>query len=355
LLSIFADYAIWYPRLFECSQGRYDWRSQISSGFAEREFDKMVTYGPVPSRRLGRSIGINNIPPKTCSYACVYCQLGRTTAMTIERSAFHPPSYIYDEVEKRVTKSQENEETIDYLTFVPDGEPTLDLNLETEIRLVSQIGYPIAVLTNASLLWQEGVRDALRGASLVSLKIDAISEALWRRVDRPHGSLSYRTVLDGIQLFAHEYEGIIVTETMLVDGIDYTDEMVQVAEFLTSLSIDKAFIAIPTRPPALDSVRPAKEETVNRTFQSFAEAIGSDRVELLIGYEGNAFAASGDLEQDLLSITSVHPMREDAVRTLVEKSGSTWNRINELIQQKKLIQLTYNEETFFMRRLPCRN
>lgn len=314
----------------------------------------MVAYGPVPSRRLGRSIGINNIPPKTCSYACVYCQLGRTTFMTVQRSVFYSPNHIYNEVEKQVTIANENGETIDYLTFVPDGEPTLDMNLEAEVRLLRGLGYPIAVLTNASLLWQEDVRSALGSTSLVSIKIDAMSESLWRRIDRPHGSLSHQVVLDGIEQFAHTYDGTIITETMLLDGIDYTDEMVQLSEFLNSMNVDKAYIAIPTRPPALSWVRPAREETLNHTFQSFSEALGPARVEFLIGYEGNAFAASGDLEQDLLSITSVHPMREDAVRVLVERSGSRWSEVNELIQQEKLVQLDYEGESFFMRRLPSR-
>lgn len=274
--------------------------------------------------------------------------------MTVQRSVFYSPNHIYNEVEKQVTIANENGETIDYLTFVPDGEPTLDMNLEAEVRLLRGLGYPIAVLTNASLLWQEDVRSALGSTSLVSIKIDAMSESLWRRIDRPHGSLSHQVVLDGIEQFAHTYDGTIITETMLLDGIDYTDEMVQLSEFLNSMNVDKAYIAIPTRPPALSWVRPAREETLNHTFQSFSEALGPARVEFLIGYEGNAFAASGDLEQDLLSITSVHPMREDAVRVLVERSGSRWSEVNELIQQEKLVQLDYEGESFFMRRLPSR-
>lgn len=94
----------------------------------------MITFGPVPSRRLGRSLGINNIPPKICTYSCIYCQLGKTFNMKIQPQVFYPPSKIFKEVQKKVEKSREKGELIDYLTFVPDGEPTLDINLGQEIK-----------------------------------------------------------------------------------------------------------------------------------------------------------------------------------------------------------------------------
>jgi len=115
----------------------------------------MFAFGPVPSRRLGRSLGINNIPPKTCSYSCVYCQLGRTSRLIADRQAFYKPKEIFKEVKRKVDEAISRNEKIDYLTFVPDGEPTLDINLGKEISLLRQIRIPLAVLTNASLLWRE--------------------------------------------------------------------------------------------------------------------------------------------------------------------------------------------------------
>ena len=138
----------------------------------------MFAFGPVPSRRLGRSLGINNIPPKTCSYSCVYCQLGRTSQLIANRQAFYKPKEIFKEVRRKVDEAISRNEKIDYLTFVPDGEPTLDINLGEEISLLRQIGIPIAVLTNASLLWREDVREDLLKADLVSLKVDSVNQAL---------------------------------------------------------------------------------------------------------------------------------------------------------------------------------
>lgn len=275
----------------------------------------MIAFGPVPSRRLGRSLGgVNNIPDKVCTYACVYCQIGKTLRMEIERRPFYEPELIFREVEKKVRDARERNERIDYITFVPpDGEPTLDINLGKEIDLLRELGIKLAALTNSSLIWRDDVREDLLKLDFVSLKVDAVSEPIWRKVDRPHKSLSLEKILNGMLEFRREFRGKVVTETMLIDGIDYGgDEFEKIAEFLKELKPDKAYIAIPTRPPAESWVKPAKEEVINHAYQVFTEALGEERVEYLIGYEENAFAFTGNVEEDLLSITAVHPMREDA-------------------------------------------
>ncbi|MEJ2097833.1 MAG: radical SAM protein, partial [Deltaproteobacteria bacterium] len=118
----------------------------------------MIAFGPVPSRRLGRSLGINNIPPKVCSYSCVYCQVGKTRRMKVDRSPFYDPQEIYRDVKKKIAKAQKKGESVDYLTFVPDGEPTLDVNLGNEIELLKSLGPKIGVITNGSLAWRKDVR-----------------------------------------------------------------------------------------------------------------------------------------------------------------------------------------------------
>jgi wyosine [tRNA(Phe)-imidazoG37] synthetase (radical SAM superfamily) len=199
---------------------------------------------------------------------------------------------------------------IDYLTFVPDGEPTLDLNLGKEIELLKPLGIKIAVLTNASLLFRADVRSDLAKADVVSLKIDAISENVWRKINRPHGSLKLKNILEGIVMFSEEFHGKIVSETMLLDGVnDSKEEIGKIGVFLSSLKLAKAYIAIPTRPPAESWVKPASEKTVNQAYQVFSKSLGRSKVEYLIGCEGSDFAFTGNVEQDILSITSVHPMR----------------------------------------------
>ncbi len=310
----------------------------------------MIAFGPVPSRRLGRSLGINNIPPKTCSYACVYCQLGRTLKMQVERCAFYEPERIFRAVEDKVRLARAAGEAIDYLTFVPDGEPTLDINLGCEIELLKSLGIPIAVITNTSLIWRQDVRAALMKADWVSLKVDALVEETWRQVDRPHRTLQSDAILEGALAFARAFQGKLVTETMLVEGInDGTEHLSRVAGLLAQLQPATAYLAVPTRPPAEAWVRPPTEAVINQAYQLFSEKVG--QVELLIGYEGNAFAFTGNVEQDLLSITAVHPMRQDAVDELLDRAGAGWLVVRELIASGQLVKAAYGGQTFYLRNL----
>ncbi|MDH5450856.1 MAG: radical SAM protein [Candidatus Bathyarchaeota archaeon] len=189
---------------------------------ANLEDGETMAFGPVPSRCLGKSLGINNIPPKTCSYSCVYCQLGKTTNMTTERQIFYRSEDILKEVRKKVDATATRKEKVDYLTFVPDGESTLDLNLGKEISILKQIGIPIAVLTNASLIWRDDMKEDLMKANLVSLKVDAITEDLWIRINRPHENLRLNEILEGIKEFANEFNAKVISETMFVDAAVFT-------------------------------------------------------------------------------------------------------------------------------------
>jgi len=314
----------------------------------------MIIFGPVPSRRLGRSLGINNIPAKVCSYSCVYCQLGRTIKTSIERRAFYDPEQIFKNVKERIGEAKAKDEKIDYLTFVPDGEPTLDVNLGREMELLKALNRPIAILTNASLLWRADVKEDLLKADLVSVKIDAISEKNWRKINRPHKSLKIDEILNGIIEFSGEFKGKLITETMLIDGLDYSDELEKTADFLSKIRPHKAYIAVPTRPPAERWVKPADERVINRAFQLFSRKLGDDVVEYLIGYEGNAFAFTGNLEEDLLSITSVHPMREEGVKELLKKANASWGVVKNLLDKGKLVELEYEDHKYYMRKLPSR-
>jgi len=314
-----------------------------------REVQVMIAFGPVPSRRLGQSLGVNNIPPKVCTYACVYCQLGRTIKMQVERQAFYEPEEILEAVRDKVDKVRRIGEPVDYLTFVPDGEPTLDLDLGQDIELLRPLGIKIAVITNASLIWREDVREALMKADWVSLKVDATREEAWRQIDRPHGSLQLASILEGMLEFADAYRGELVTETMLVEGINGSDGSIsKIAEFLAQLQPARAYLAIPTRPPAEEWVQAPSEEFINRAYQILSNRVGW--VEYLIGYEGNAFTFTGNVEEDLLSITAVHPMREEAVSEFLGRAGADWPVVRRLMTQDQLVETEYEGVRFYVRR-----
>ena len=313
----------------------------------------MIAFGPVPSRRLGRSLGINNIPPKNCTYSCVYCQLASPSTMTLNRRDFYEPERIVKTVRYKVEKAREQGETIDYLTFVPDGEPTLDVNLGREIDMLKPLGIKIAVISNGSLVWREDVRQDLAKADWVSLKVDAPSERVWRRVNRPHGRLRLSTVQDGMLAFATEYDGILATETMLIAGVNDTQQSLQqLAGFLECLDPDRAYLAIPTRPPGDEWVRAPDEESINRAYQMISKRV--EWAEYLIAYEGNTFAFTGDAREDLLSITAVHPMREDAVGAFLERAEADWDVVNRLIEENRLVATEHEGHTFYVRRLDRR-
>ena len=312
----------------------------------------MISFGPVPSRRLGRSLGINNIPPKVCTYSCVYCQVGRTHTFQVERCPFYEPEDIFKSVRKQVKKAIKKGEPIDYLTFVSDGEPTLDVNLGYEIDLLKSLGIKIGIITNASLIFREDVRTDLMKADWVSLKFDSISKTSWRKINRPHRELELGLIIGGMVDFSENFRGKLVTETMLVQGISInTDILKEMADFLVRLNPVKAYLAIPTRPPAEIWVRPPAPEDINVVFQIFRAKL--DQVEYLIGYEGNAFAFTGDVEEDLLSITSVHPMRESAVREFLKKAGADGSAVHQLIAQSKLVETEYEGQKFYLRNIAC--
>ncbi len=309
-----------------------------------------IIFGPVPSRRLGRSLGINNIPPKVCSFSCIYCQVGRTDKMQITRQSFYDPKTILTEVKRKIANVVTSGESIDFLTFVPDGEPSLDINLGRAIDLLRPLGVKIAVISNASLVWQKSVRNDLAKADWVSLKVDTVLKDIWRKINRPHHDLNLSNILESILLFAEEYEGELVTETMLIRGVnDYPDDIYDVADFLGRLHPQKAYLSIPTRPPSEWWVHPPTENILNMAYQVFSKRVKD--VECLFGYEGNAFSLTGNVEEDLLNIVAVHPMREEAVRKFLAKAGADWALIDNLIVQDRLFATDYEGQKFYLRRL----
>jgi len=310
-----------------------------------------IAFGPVPSRRLGRSLGINNIPPKICSYSCVYCQLGSTIQLAKERSSFHPPEEIVKRVQDRVREVTGRGESIDYLTFVSDGEPTLDINLGREIEQLKPLGIKIAVISNASLIDHLDVQADLMKADWVSLKVDAVQEKIWHQLNRPYGTLRLDEILKGMIEFSENFQGLLATETMLIQGLNDNDNHLrEVSRFLDELVPDMAYLAIPTRPPAEEWVHPPQEDIMNRAYQILSEQLEGVELEYLIGYEGDAFVSTGNAEADLLSITAVHPMREQAVEKLLRRTGADWSLVRNLIAQGQVIETEYRGKTFYMRR-----
>jgi wyosine [tRNA(Phe)-imidazoG37] synthetase (radical SAM superfamily) len=311
-----------------------------------------MVYGPVPSRRLGRSLGINNIPPKTCSYSCIYCQLGRTTARQTARKAFYQPRELARNVRERVSQLRKKGELIDYLAFVPDGEPTLDSNFGEEIELLRDLGIKIAVITNSSIIWRDDVQQDLQKADWICLKVDAVTTDIWEKINRPGEEIKLDKVLEGIREFAKSFQGELTTETMLIRGVnDDRREVRRIADFLAESKPAKAYLAVPTR-PTTECLEQTDESSLNNAYQVFNKKL--NKVEFLTGYEGNDFSSTGNAADDLLSITAVHPMREEAVVVLLKRLNKDWTIVEKLIEDGKLLELDYRKKKFYARKLPTK-
>jgi len=321
----------------------------------EASMTEKVVFGPVPSRRLGRSFGVNNVLYKNCSYSCVYCQLGRTQHFEIERNEYYNPEGLV----RIVIEAKKFDAPIDYITFVPDGEPTLDKNLGFEIAEIKRESFTkVAVITNASLLYRDDVKDDLYYGDTISIKVDAITQKIWKKINRPHPKLKLDEILEGIVDFSEKYKGRIITETMLIKGInDQEDEITKMAQFLSRMKVDIAYIAIPTRPPAEQWVEPADEKTIFMAHEIFSNHLGKKHVELLTGYEEALFdSVSEDPIHGFLAITSVHPMMVDYAHKFFSERGLQPEEvINKLLEENKIVKLSYMDHEFILRKFKSDN
>lgn len=308
----------------------------------------MISFGPVPSRRLGKSLGINNIPSvKVCSYACTYCQVGRTSKHTIIREQFYSPEVLCREVEKHLS-SLSSAEMPDYLTFVSNGEPTLDINLGASILRLKQLGYPVAVITNASLLFDPLVAEELMLADWVSVKVDTAQADIWKKQNRPHKGLSFDQHNQGILDFSAQYKGVLATETMLVNqSNDSHEALTQTASFIKQIDPSTAYLSIPTRPPMLQNAIAPSEQKVNEAFHIFS--YHNINTELLLGFEGTNFGHTGNIYEDIVNICTVHPIREEAVQTLIQKNGAKELVLEELIKSKAIRRIEYQSNIYYIR------
>jgi wyosine [tRNA(Phe)-imidazoG37] synthetase (radical SAM superfamily) len=269
--------------------------------------------------------------------------------LLIERRAFYEPRDILAAVRLRLEHLRATGEKVDYLSFVPDGEPTLDARLGLTIELLRTLGVRVAVISNASLIDREEVRRELGLADWVSLKLDAATERSWRQINRPHRSLHLPALLEGMLAFGADFRGRLVTETMLVAGVnDQPEQLAETAKFLHRLRPAAAYLSVPIRPPAEPWVKTPGPDVLLWAHQLFADHGLS--VELLTGSEGDDFTGSGRAEEDLLAISAVHPMRRSAVEGLLERCGADWSVVQGLLDRGSLTESNYEGETFYLRR-----
>ena len=272
-------------------------------------------FGPVPSRRLGQSLGIDTIPLKTCNWNCVYCQLGRSVPLTNAQREHFPRADILAEVETALSAHPPG--AIDWVTFVGSCEPTLHSGIGWLIQQVKALtSLPVAVITNGALLYLPEVRQELSAADAVLPTLDAGNPRLYRKINRPHPEVSFERLVEGLSAFRREYQGQLWVEVMLVRGLNDTEEALrEIAATLQTIHPDQVHINLPMRPPAELWVQPPDEEGLLR-----ARAILGEVVHVVHPAEGD-FDLSGyiDLVDAVVAIITRHPMREEELTRALER------------------------------------
>jgi wyosine [tRNA(Phe)-imidazoG37] synthetase (radical SAM superfamily) len=272
-------------------------------------------FGPVPSRRLGQSLGIDPIPLKTCNWSCVYCQLGRTRPLTNRRRDYFPADEILGEVEQALDKHVPGE--IDWVTFVGSGETLLYASLGGLLRQVKSItDLPLAVITNGSLLYLPEVRQELAAADAVLPTLDAGTAELYRKINRPHPELFFELLVEGLIAFRRDYPGKLWVEVMLVGGLNDTPQaLADIARILSNVRPDAIHINLPTRPPAETWVQMPDAEAVMQ-----AVALLGNIAEVVHPAEGD-FDLSGheNLIDAVVAIITRHPMRQQELERALER------------------------------------
>jgi wyosine [tRNA(Phe)-imidazoG37] synthetase (radical SAM superfamily) len=273
-----------------------------------------TVFGPVPSRRLGQSLGIDPIPLKTCNWNCVYCQLGRTRPLTPERHEYIPRRQILADVDEALAAHRPGE--IDWVTFVGSGEPTLHSGLGLLIREVkARSDLPVAVITNGALLSDPQVRGELLAADAVLPSLDAGDPILFRKVNRPWPTLKFDTHAQGLARFRESYTGHLWVEVMLVSGLNDTEPaLTGIAAALHHIQPDRVHLTLPERPPAETWVRPPDEAGLQRALDILGEI-----AQVAAPPRAN-FCLSGeqDVIQAVIGVITRHPMRERDLRRALQ-------------------------------------
>ncbi len=296
-------------------------------------------FGPVPSRRLGRSLGIDLVPFKTCTYDCIYCQLGRTTDKTVERKEYICVEKTLEEL-RNITGSID----ADYITLSGSGEPTLNSGISKLIAGIKKISpIPIAILTNSSLLSEKKIRDEIKEADLVVPSLDAGDERTFREINRPHGSLKFETMVEGLIQFGREFSGRLWLEIMFVDGINSSlAEAKKLIPFIEKVNPDRIQLNTPIRPPAEKSVRQVPVEKL----EEIRKILGP-KAELIVRYE-KMYKGIHSAENEILSMLKRRPC---SLHDLASVTGLHRNEIIKYItalKEKGLItEILRENETYF--------
>ena len=298
-------------------------------------------FGPVLSRRLGFSLGVDLVPFKTCSLDCIYCQAGKTTHKTIERKSYVSLESVMPELKDALKQSQK----IDYITLSGSGEPTLNLDLGRIITAIKKItDIPVAVLTNGTLLHLESVRDELMAADLVVPSLDAVSQEIFCEINKPHPHINVSQMISGLKSLREAFSGEIWLEIMLVKGLnDFPEEVKKLKDVITSIAFDKVQLNTTVRPAADKVIEPV----TNEELASIKELLG-ERCEVIAGFRENQHTIDTNIPEKIISIISRRPLNLSEISdSLGIPKERTTKHVYLLEQQGKIESLAYGSESYY--------
>ncbi len=299
-------------------------------------------YGPVPSRRLGLSLGIDLVPYKTCNFDCIYCQLGRTKEKTVERKGYISAGTIL----KNLFLALETVTKPDFLTLAGSGEPTLNSEIDiiiSEIKKKTDI--PVAVLTNGSLLSEFEVRKALLKADVVLPSLDAGDETTFIKINRPHESIHLEQIIGGMTAFRQDFEGAIWLEVFCVDGINTSDKQLQgLKEAIERIRPDKIQLNTAVRPPAESSVRAVDDETLGKIC-----ALLGSKCEVIVKRDFHIEGRDSIIDPDsIMAILSRRPCTlSDLTGALNTSPNHILKTISDLLEKGTIRSYFQNRELFY--------
>lgn len=302
-------------------------------------------YGPVSSRRLGYSLGIDLIPFKTCSYDCVYCQLGRTTDKTIERREYVAVAAVLEELEQRLAHG----DSFDYITLAGSGEPTLNSRIgDLIVAIKSLTNIPVAVLTNGSFLWQRDVRDALMPADLVLPSLDAGDSLLYKCVNRPHKAISFEKMVDGLAGFADRYKGNIWLEVLLLGGVTgIQNEVEKIASVIRRLKPERVQMNTVVRPPAEEFATPLSQNQMLRLKKLFPGQ--TEIISDVVTENWRKLPRAASKKNEVLSLIKRRPCTSrDIARSLGTHVSEAVKSLQELVASGEASVIAGNPGTFYI-------
>ena len=230
-------------------------------------------YGPVQSRRLGLSLGLSLTPYKVCSFDCVYCQLGKTNKLTLQRQEYIPINEILEELQAWILAHPQEVKEINYLTFSGAGEPTLNKKLgELIAEVKKRAAVPVAVITNASLLPDSQVRSALMQADLIVPSLDAVTVSVFEKIDRPHADIRIEQIINALIQLRKEFRGKIWLEVMIVRGKnDDLRHIRKLKEVIDSINPDKIQLNSPVRTTSEPDILPIDKNKLKKIKEILGE------------------------------------------------------------------------------------